>query len=179
MAFWYLLIVRSSLSVSPMELIRNEALEHDTPMILLHIAPETPAADQKIPFPTFHEVFLCSPHKTCLLSVALFLPSFALSIPWQTSQTNTFDCAKYPPYLLTKDPVGYYSKRPDTCTTAASNAFWQNAELIPSGRMAFFKLSHLGIFLIILYRWSTISGFFSNRSMSRLMRAVYEFCICC
>ena len=24
-----------------------------------------------------------------------------------------------------------------------------------------------------------MSGFFSNRSMSRLMRAVYEFCICC
>ena len=64
-----------------MELIRNEALGHDTPMILKHIAPETPAADQKIPFQTFHEVFLYSPHKTCLLSVVSFLPSFALSIP--------------------------------------------------------------------------------------------------
>ena len=36
-----------------MEQIRNKALEHDTPMILMHIAPETPAADQKIP------LFLC------------------------------------------------------------------------------------------------------------------------
>ena len=64
-----------------MEQIRNEALEHDTPMILKHIAPETPAADLKNPFPTVHEVFLRSPHKTCLLSVALFLPSFAWNFP--------------------------------------------------------------------------------------------------
>ena len=41
-----------------MELIRNEALGHDTPMILKHIAPETPDADHKIPFPTFHEVWI-------------------------------------------------------------------------------------------------------------------------
>ena len=94
-----------------MELIRNEALGHDTPMILKHIAPETPAADQKIPFPTFHEVFLCSPHKTCLLSVASFLPSFALSIPGQTSQTILLT-VQISPYLLTKDPVGYYSNAP-------------------------------------------------------------------
>ena len=94
-----------------MEQIRNKALEHDTPMILMHIAPETPAADQKIPFPTFHEVFLCSLHKTCLLSVALFLPSFALSIPWQTWQTILLT-VQISPYLLTKDPVEYYSNDP-------------------------------------------------------------------
>ena len=90
---------------------------------------------------------------------------------------NTFDCANIP-IPSDKRSSRILFKCPDTCTTAASNAFWQNAELIPSGRMAFSSFRIWGSFLSFFTSWSTMSGFFSNSSMSRLIRAVYEFCIC-
>ena len=59
---------------------------------------------------------------------------------------NTFDCANIP-IPSDKRSSRILFKRPDTCTTAASNAFWQNAELIPSERMAFSSFRIWGSFL--------------------------------